>query len=232
MSMVTPREGPAADTFPAESVTVAETAHSPSLRVARSQYVADPTAYEHETVTPSFSAEIVIVDPAEKLPVAANRGVLSFVMLSFDSEPESDTASRSTPDGADGAAVSTVTFNDADADDTTELNDWVALTLHVSSTKAPRSQEPLEPEAVNVHVTSVCPVFLAVTVTVAPDTSPVTEMLGVLSLVSSSEVDDPVSDDVVRSTAVGAGIATAAVAADTEVAVPFALVAVEPNLRK
>jgi hypothetical protein len=176
-------------------------------------------------------AEIVTVSP-DDAPLADIRGVLSFVMLSVDDVPESDAASRSTPPGADGAAVSTVTLSDADAEDETELEDWVALTAHVPSTRAPRSQVPLVPDAVKVHVTLDSPVLVAVTVTLAPEMSPVTVMFGVLSLVRLSEVEEPVSEDVVRSTAVGAGIATAAVAAEIEVAPPLALVAVAPNLRK
>ena len=56
-------------------------------------------------------AEIVMVSPLAP-PVALMVGVLSLVLLSMFDDPVSDDARRSTPVGADGAVVSTVTFND------------------------------------------------------------------------------------------------------------------------
>ena len=56
-------------------------------------------------------AEIVMVSPLAP-PVALMVGVLSLVLLSVVDDPVSDDASRSTPVGAVGAVVSTVTFND------------------------------------------------------------------------------------------------------------------------
>ena len=47
-------------------------------------------------------------------PVALTVGVVSLVLLSVLDDPESDDASKSTPDGADGGVVSTVTLRDCD----------------------------------------------------------------------------------------------------------------------
>jgi hypothetical protein len=58
-------------------------------------------------------AEMVMVSPLAP-PDALIVGVVSFVLLSVDDEPVSDEATRSTPDGADGGVVSTVTLRDCD----------------------------------------------------------------------------------------------------------------------
>jgi hypothetical protein len=68
----------------------------------------------------------------------------------------------------------------------------------------------------------------AVTVTAAPLNNPDTAIFGVLSPVRLSVLEVPVSEAAVRSTPVGAGIPTAAVAAEIDVVVPEELVAVEP----
>ena len=125
-----------------------------------------------------------------------------------------------------------VTSRGVVADDATPFDDCVALTDQVPSASVPRSHDPLEPVAVNVHVTGVEPAFVAVTVTEDPLNNPVTLMFGVESLVLLSVLDEPVSDEADKSTALGAGIPTAAVAADTDVVDPFAFVPVAANLRK
>ena len=66
-------------------------------------------------------------------------------------------------------------------------------------------QVPLVDEAVNVQVIEEPEAGVAVTSTDAPDTNPVTEISGVLSEVSLSELDDPRSEEVAR---VGAPAAT------------------------
>ncbi len=65
----------------------------------------------HDRVVPPLVAEIVMVSPLVP-PVALSVGVVSLVLLSVDEEPVSDDASKSTPDGADGADVSTAIFSD------------------------------------------------------------------------------------------------------------------------
>ena len=50
-------------------------------------------------------AEMVMVSPFVP-PVALTVGVVSLVLLSVLDDPESDDASKSTPDGADGGVVS------------------------------------------------------------------------------------------------------------------------------
>lgn len=108
----------------------------------------------------------------------------------------------------------------------------MALTAQVPSESVPRSHDPLEPVAVNEHETGVEPAFVAVTVTDAPLNNPVTAMLGVLSLVTLSVLEEPVSEAALKSTADGAGIDTAAVGAETEVTDPLAFVAVLAYRRK
>jgi len=126
---------------------------------------------------------------------------------------------------------SMLTFNEGDADDVTPFDVCVALTAQVPSTRVPRSHDPLVPVAVKEHVTGVEPAFVAVTVTDAPLNNPFTAMLGVLSPVRLSVLEEPVSEDAERSTAAGAGIPTDAVAAEIDVVVPEALTAVDPKRR-
>jgi hypothetical protein len=70
----------------------------------------------HDTVVPLLVAEIVMVSPLAP-PVALIVGVVSLVLLSVDDEPVSDDASRSTPEGADGAVPSIVIGNEVDGAD-------------------------------------------------------------------------------------------------------------------
>ena len=93
------------DVLPAGSVSVADTFHVPSVSVGIVQFVAVLTTYEHETVVVPLVAEMVMVSPVVP-PVALTVGVVSLVLLSVLDDPESDDASRSTPDGADGGVVS------------------------------------------------------------------------------------------------------------------------------
>jgi hypothetical protein len=64
-------------------------------------------------------------------------------------------------------------------------------------------QEPVEPEAVKVQVTGEPTDGVAVKVTIAPEVSPATSKVGVLSAVVLSEFDEPVSDAACKS---GAGV--------------------------
>ena len=135
--------GPAADTLPAGSATVAATFHAPSANVPRSQLVTDEDfTYVHVTFAlPGFDAVIVTVLPSGTAP-ADIAGVLSLVLLSVDDAPRSDAVTRSGADGADGADVS---IDNDNADDAAEVfparSVWVADTLHVPSTNVPRSHD-------------------------------------------------------------------------------------------
>lgn len=67
---------------------------------------------------------------------------------------------------------------------------------------------------------------MAVTVTLAPEVRPLIVIVGVLSEVTLSVFDDPLSDAAARSGVPVAGIPTAVAAADKEIADPELLVAV------
>lgn len=101
-SINTDKAGDGRLAFPAPSVVVAVIARVPGLRgdVAIDQFPA--VAVPVPTTVPS--AEIVTVAPASAVPIRV--GVVTFVMLSVDEKPESDTESRSGVEGGSGAVVS------------------------------------------------------------------------------------------------------------------------------
>ena len=103
-----------------------------------------------------------------------------------------------------GRAVSTVMLNAADAADTTPLIVCVEVIDHVPSASVPKSQLVVPAAAVKVHVTFAEPAFVAVTVTVLPLVALPTEIVGVLSDVTPSLFDEPLSDAVAT-----AGVAVA-----------------------
>ena len=103
-----------------------------------------------------------------------------------------------------GRAVSTVMLNAADAADTTPLFVCVEVIDQVPSASVPKSQLVVPAAAVKVHVTFAEPAFVAVTVTVLPLVALPTEIVGVLSDVTPSLFDEPLSDAVAT-----AGVAVA-----------------------
>ena len=114
----------------------------------------------------------------------------------------SDAAARSTAVGALGAVVSTVIERGLEAVLVLPAGSVrVALTFQVPSLSVPRSQ--LAAGTTYVHVTVLAP-FVAVMVTVSPLEPPAALIVGVLSLVTLSVDDRPVSDEAARSTPVGA----------------------------
>jgi hypothetical protein len=102
--------------LPAGSVTEDEIVQAPSLNVGKVQLVALPTTYVQATVSVPLVALRVIVSPVLP-PVALNVGVLSLVLLSVLSVPESELAARSGTPGAVGALVSIDTDNATEAVD-------------------------------------------------------------------------------------------------------------------
>ena len=102
--------------LPAGSVTEDEIVQAPSLNVGKVQLVALPTTYVQATVSLPLEALRVIVSPVLP-PVALNVGVLSLVLLSVLSVPESELAARSGAPGAVGALVSIDTDNATEAVD-------------------------------------------------------------------------------------------------------------------
>ena len=92
---------------------------------------------------------------------------------------------------------------DDEAADVTPLFVCVEVTVHVPSSSVPRSQLDCA-VAVKVQVTFAEPAFVAVTVTVLPLVALPTEIVGVLSEVTPSLFDEPLSDAVAT-----AGVAVA-----------------------
>jgi hypothetical protein len=141
---------------------------------------------------------MVMVSPLVP-PLALIVGVVSLVLLSVFDAPVSEEANRSTPVGAVGRDVSTVTDNVFDAADAPAVGCVsVALIDHVPSDNVPRSQ-PVAGMTYE-HDTFVAPDLDAVTVMVFPAVYvPGISMRGVLSLVLLSVGDAPRSDESVRS---------------------------------
>jgi hypothetical protein len=120
----------------------------------------------HDTVVVPLVAEMVMVSPLVP-PLALIVGVVSLVLLSVFDAPVSEEANRSTPEGAVGRDVSTVTDNVLDAADAPAVGCVsVALIDHVPSDNVPRSQ-PVAGMTYE-HVTFVEPDFVAFTVIVLP----------------------------------------------------------------
>jgi hypothetical protein len=151
--------------LPAGSVSVDEMFHVPSVSVGSVQFVADPITYVHDTVVVPLVAEIVIVSPLVP-PLALKVGVVSLVLLSELDAPVSDAANKSTPDGADGAVVSTEISRDCVVPVLPAASVTDAEIVHVPSDSAPRVQLVFAP-TVYPHETVVTP-FDAFTVMTSP----------------------------------------------------------------
>jgi hypothetical protein len=108
VAIVTGKALDAADSLPNGSVNVDEMFQVPSVSVGRVQFVAEPITYVHDTVVVPLVAAMVIVSPLVP-PDALIVGVVSLVLLSVFDAPVSDASARSTPEGADGGVVSSVT---------------------------------------------------------------------------------------------------------------------------
>jgi hypothetical protein len=146
-----------------------------------------------------------MVSPAEP-PLPATDGVVSEVRSSVDDDPRSDAASRSGAAGAEGAEVSTAIDMDEPADETFPAGSVsVPDTDHDPSVRPESSQDVAEP-TVYEHVFVVEP-FVAVTVAVSPVDPPGTENVGVVSEVTLSLFEVPVSEPDARSGAPGAEVA-------------------------
>jgi hypothetical protein len=151
--------------LPAGSDNVDEMFQVPSVSVGSVQFVADPITYVHDTVVVPLVAEIVIVSPLFP-PDALKVGVVSLVLLSVSDDPVSDGANKSTPDGADGAVVSTEISRDCVVPVLPAASVTDAEIVHVPSDSAPRVQLVFAP-TVYPHETVVTP-FDAFTVMTSP----------------------------------------------------------------
>ena len=133
---------------------------------------------EQETVT---SGGVVV----PLVGTAASTTVPRWLVASEVTSALADSAEAIPTVGGAGRPVSMVTLNAAEAGDVAvpepEGNDWVAVTAHVPSTRAGRSQAPVAPVAANVQLTEGEPARAAVTVTVAPSVSAPTSIVGVES---------------------------------------------------
>ncbi len=120
-------------------MTAAVRLHVPAVSVGKSHEVAGIT-YEHVFVVAPLVAERVTVSPAFP-PAAETVGVVSFVMLSVEELPVSDTAARSGALGVAGGATM-VTPRDVPAEETfPAASVSVALVVHNPADNAGRSHD-------------------------------------------------------------------------------------------
>jgi hypothetical protein len=199
VSIVRLNEAPDIDVFPAASVRVAVTVHTPSDNCGRSQLDTDTdTTNEHVTVTPPLVAVTRTVSPTVR-PEKPISGVLSDVMLSVDEVPRSEASIKSGIPGAVGATVSIVRLKEElVADVFPAASVRVAVTLHTPSDNNGKSQLDTDADATNEHVT-VTPSFVALTSTVSPTVRPEKPISGVSSDVMLSVDDLPLSEDASKS---------------------------------
>jgi len=193
----------AGEVFPARSVCVAVTDHTPSVSDGRSHDDAVPITYVHDRVVAPLVAVTVITSPAIDPDTGADTvGVASDVRSSLDDDPVSDDTARSTGEGAAGAVVSTVS-------DSGELGPLsfpassvnVDVTDHVASVSDGRTHDDAVPTTY-VHDHVVVPSVARIVTTSPSDAGPTRENCGVASDVRSSVDDEPVSDETSRSGAV------------------------------
>ena len=190
------------EVLPDGSVSVELTFHVPSVSVGSVQFVEVPTTYEHDTVVLPLVAEIVMVSPLVP-PVALIVGVVSLVLLSVLDDPESDDASKSTPDGADGGVVSIEMGSALDDGDVFPAGSVSVDEMFQFPGVNVGSVQFVDVPTTYEHDTVVLP-LLAEIVMVSPLVPPVALTVGVVSLVLLSVDDEPVSDDERRSTPLGA----------------------------
>ena len=152
-------------------------------------------------VSEPLVAVMVAVSPLLP-PLTENVGVVSVVLLSVSEFPVSDDAARSGAPGALGVVVSTVRDVAELAGEVTPPDVIVPVTFHVPSVSAGSVHEVADP-MVYVQDCVVAP-LVAVMVAVSPLLPPLTENVGVVSVVLLSVLEFPVSDSAARSGAVGA----------------------------
>ena len=193
---------PVAEMLPAVSVSVPDTDHDPSVRPDRSHDDAEPTVYEHVFVVAPFVAVTVAVSPEEP-PGTENVGDVSEVTLSLFDVPVSDPDARSGAPGAEVAVESTLNGRPELA------ADWLPagsvrrdVSVHEPSVRAGRSHDVAEPTTYEHD--SVDAPLVALIVIVSPADPPDADTLGVVSAVTLSVLELPVSDTADRSGVPGA----------------------------
>jgi hypothetical protein len=145
-----------------------------------------PEAFVKTTVSPVLS--VTVIDAPSSIV-----SLRFAVMLMVDPAMYVPSALVEENDVIEGCVVSTVIVIADEAADTTPLLVCTEEIDHVPSASVPKSQ-PDCAVAVNEHVTLAEPAFVAVTVTVLPLVTLATEMVGVLSDVTLSEFDEPLSE--------------------------------------
>ena len=191
-----------AERSPAESANVALTLHAPAPSVGKVHEVALPTMYEQDRNMLPFVAVTVTMSP-EVPPTTENVGVVSLVTLSVSDTPVSDEPSKSGVAGALGADATMVTASGGLATlvlPAPSVN--FAETDHTPRASTGSVHDVAEPTTYEHD--SVEEPFVAVTVTMSPEVPPTTENVGVVSLVTLSVSDTPVSDEPSKSGVAGA----------------------------
>lgn len=201
VSIATGSAGPDVDVLPAGSATVADTFHSPSAIAGRSQLFTDGDfTYVHvRLVLPALLAVIVTVLPSGTDP-ADIAGVLSLVRLSVADVPRSDADRRSGADGADGGVVSREIVRPPVGPAVFPAGSVAEEVIAQSpGASVPKSQLVTDGDFTYEQVTLELPNLLAVIVMVSPSTAPAADTVGVVSFVTLSVDDDPLSDVATRS---------------------------------
>ena len=203
VSIVRVSDADGADVLPRESAEAAVTDHTPSVRAGRSQPETVPDATNvHVAVFVPFVAVTVTASPATA-PGTSTLGVVTDVTLSLFDFPVSLTVARSGIPGTGGGVESTTIDSAGPATEMFPAGSVsVAVTVHVPSGIAAKSQLLAEP-TVYEHVAEVVP-FVPVSVTMSPVEPPAAESVGVVSAVTLSPSDGPVSDAESRSGVAGA----------------------------
>ena len=153
----------------------------------------------HETVVPSAFVAVTVTEVPTGSAPPEIAGVVSDVRLSVADVPVSEEFTKSGMPGA-VAEVAIVIDNAEVFPVFPEVSVTFATTDHEPSVNVPRVHDDATP-TVYVHVTSAAPARDAVMTTTSPVDWPVSENVGVVSDVLLSVDDEPVSDDVARSTA-------------------------------
>lgn len=153
---------------------------------------------------PDFVAVTATVSPSAA-PKPEIAGVASFVTLSVDDEPVSEAGNKSGAGGAAGGVESTVMFVPGPAGETLpEGSVIVPSMVHEPSDIAGRSQLFTEGDCTYVQDTTEPSDFRPLIVMVSPFEPPGNEKLGVVSFVTLSVFDAPLSEAGKRSGADGA----------------------------
>ena len=193
-----------------ESVTVK--LHVPSASVPKVQLP--------ETIVHVTSDEPALVAVTTAVPVNVPEtdivGVSSFVTLSVAELPRSDPEVKSGVAGVEIlCALIASPVNATESAESTPPTLCFTLTAYVPFVSAEKVHDPVDPDAVKVHVTGSPVDGVAVTVTEAPDVRPDKSNVGVLSAVELSVDDEPISDPVARSGTEGTAIVVVIATSET-----------------